>query len=81
MQKVLEGKMILIDWINKIETSMSITFTLENGERLLEYYKLPIVNSKVDLGWSFTMFNPHVERYSSTLRIDEILLKVSFIFY
>ncbi len=63
MKKVYSGESILIDWMHKIETAMTIGFTLKNGEKLLEYYHLPIVQSEVELVWSFTVFNPYIERF------------------
>ena len=62
MQQIVDGDRILIDWMNKLETSMYIGFTLSNGEKLMEYYYLPIVHSHVECVWGFNPFNPHVER-------------------
>ncbi len=62
MKKVYAGEVILIDWMNKIKTAMSIGFTLKNGEKLLEYYFIPVVQSDVELVWSFSVFNPYLER-------------------
>lgn len=62
MQQIVDGNRILIDWMNKLETSMYIGFTLSNGEKLMEYYFLPIVHSHVECVWGFNPFNPFVER-------------------
>ncbi len=62
MQKIVDGESILIDWMVKLETSMFIGFTLSNGEKLLEYYDMPILHSEVECGWGFHPFNPHIER-------------------
>ncbi len=65
--KVSEGRTVLIDWKNKLETSIFIGFTLPDGRSLIDRYELPIVYSKVENVHAFHPLNPWVERYDGVV--------------
>ncbi len=60
--KVATGKTVLIDWKNKLGTSILFAFTLPNGDSLVNRYELPIVYSKVENVHAFHPLNPWADR-------------------
>ncbi len=60
--KVAAGKTVLIDWKNKLETSIFFAFTLPDGRGMVDRYELPIVYSKVENTHAFYPLNPWTDR-------------------
>ncbi len=67
MGRIAEGKAVLIDWLRKMETTAFIAFMLPNGNTLLRFQDVPIVNSAIDVSWGTSRLAPFAERFDAVI--------------